>query len=82
MFGTAAAMAKNPADEFGVSVASFVGAVLVGVGGARWLTSEVDKNLLKAAASKAASSQSDPAAAQRIALASPIQALNIAESMH
>src|SRR3978361_2198112 len=31
-----------------VTLASFVGAMLVGVGGARWLTNEVDKRLLKA----------------------------------
>jgi hypothetical protein len=79
--GSAAILAKNPADSFGISLASLVGAVLVGVGGARWLTNEVDKNLLKAAASKAAGSQPNAATAQQIALASPAQALNIAKAM-
>jgi hypothetical protein len=51
------------------------------VGGARWLTNEVDKTLLKAAASKAAESQATPSASKQIAGASPIQALNIAKNM-
>jgi len=55
-----------------------VGAILIGVGGARWLTSEVDKNLLRAAA---AGAQSSAAVSQQIALAAPAQALNVAKSM-
>jgi hypothetical protein len=81
IFGDGATLSKNVAGALGISLASLVGAVLVGVGGARWLTNEVDKNLLKAAASKAASSQADATAAQKIALASPVQALDIAGSM-
>ena len=38
----------------GLTLAGFVGAVLVGMGGARWLTNEVDKKLLRAAAVQAA----------------------------
>jgi hypothetical protein len=81
IFGDGATLSKNVAGALGISLASLVGAMLVGVGGARWLTNEVDKNLLKAAASKAASSQADATAAQKIALASPVQALDIAGSM-
>jgi hypothetical protein len=81
IFGDGATLSKNVAGALGISLASLVGAVLVGVGGARWLTNEVDKNLLKAAASKAASSQADATAAQKIALASPVRALDIAGSM-
>jgi hypothetical protein len=70
------------ADQIiGITLSSLVGAVLVGVGGARWLTNEVDKNLLKAAASKAAGAQATPSASQQIALASPAQALCIAKAM-
>lgn len=65
----------------GLTLSSLVGAVLIGVGGARWLTSEVDKNLLKAAASKAASGPATPKAGQQIALASPIQAFEIAKNL-
>jgi hypothetical protein len=80
--GTAEALKRNTSPEqIGLALSSLVGAVLIGVGGARWLTNEVDKSLLKAAASKAASAQSTPSASQQIALASPIQAFNIAKSM-
>jgi hypothetical protein len=65
-----------------IALATLVGAVLVGIGGARWLTNEVDKKLLKAAAAKAASSPHSDHAAKKIALASPLDALNIAKSMH
>ncbi len=62
----------------GLSLTSVVGGLLVGVGGARWLTNEVDKKLLRAAASKAASGQSNDQKAIRISAASPAEALNIA----
>ncbi len=39
--------------EPSLTLSSLVGAALVGVAGARWLTNEVDKNLLRAAASEA-----------------------------
>jgi hypothetical protein len=81
IFGTAGALAKNVEESLGISLASLVGAVLVGIGGARWLTNEVDKKLLKAAATTAAASQPNQATAQQIALASPAQALNIAKAM-
>jgi hypothetical protein len=62
----------------GLSLSSVIGALLVGVGGARWLTNEVDKRLLRAAASKAASGQPSDQKAIRISAASPAEALNIA----
>lgn len=80
--GTPEALKANVSPEkVGLSLASLVGAVMIGVAGARWLTSEVDKNLLKAAASQAAGSQPSVDASQQIAMASPAQALNIAKSM-
>ena len=78
---TEALSASVKADQVGLTLASLVGAVMIGVAGARWLTSEVDKNLLKAAAAQAASSQSSDGASQQIALASPAQALDIAKNM-
>ena len=81
VLGSEAAIRKNPEELFGISLSSLVGAVLIGVGGARWLTNEVDKTLLKAAASKAAESQATSTSSKQIASASPIQALNIAKSM-
>ncbi len=53
----------------------------MGLGAARWLTSEVDKNLLRAAAAEAAGAQPSAAASQQIALVAPAQALNVAKSM-
>jgi len=58
-----------------------VGAILIGVGGARWLTSEVDKNLLRAAAAEAAGAQPPGMSSKQVALAAPAEALNAAKSM-
>jgi hypothetical protein len=60
-----------------LSLSAFVGAVLVGVGGARWLTNEVDKTLLRAAASQAAAGAADSDKAAKILTASPAQALSL-----
>jgi len=80
--GTEQALAANTApDKVGLSLASLVGAILVGVGGARWLTSKVDKNLLRAAAALAAGAQPSTAASQQIALAAPAEALTVARRM-
>jgi hypothetical protein len=62
----------------GLSLSSAVGGLLVGVGGARWLTNEVDKKLLRAAASTAASGQPSDQKAIRISAAPPAEALRIA----
>jgi hypothetical protein len=74
-------MQDEVSKNIGLSLAALVGAVLVGLSGARWLTNEVDKNLLKAAASRAAGSVPSPNAAQQIAYSSPARALQIAKSM-
>lgn len=66
--------------ELGVTLASLVGAVLVGVGGARWLTNEVDKRLLKAAAAEAALRPPSAETARRILASSPAYALEVASS--
>ena len=80
--GTQAAVQVNPdADRVGLTLAGLVGAVLVGVGGARWLSNEVDKNLLKAAAVAAADKSPSAEASKRIAQSSPAQALEIARSL-
>ncbi|MDQ1262924.1 MAG: hypothetical protein QG575_2105, partial [Euryarchaeota archaeon] len=64
------------------SIASIAGAVLVGIGGARWLTNEVDKKLLRTAASTAAASKASFDDSQKIARATPAQAFNIAKKMY
>jgi hypothetical protein len=76
--GSSAASTPPPPN---LTLSSLVGAVLVGISGAKWLTNEVDKNLLKAAAAKAASGQASAAKAQQIALASPANALKIASTL-
>ena len=65
-------------EATGLSLSSVVGALLVGIGGARWLTNEVDKKLLRAAASKAASADPSDQKAFRISTATPAEALKIA----
>ena len=81
ILGNTEALGGNTAGEIGLSLASFVGAILVGVGGARWLTNEADKKMLRAAASDAATKPAAPNDAQRIALASPAEALSIVNAM-
>jgi hypothetical protein len=80
--GTDEALKANVSpDKVGLSLASFVGALLVGIGGARWLSSEVDKNLLRATAAQAAGKNSSADASQQIAMLTPAQALNVAKRM-
>jgi hypothetical protein len=80
--GTAAAVAaSNSSEKIGLALSSLVGAALVGVAGARWLTNEVDKSLLRAAAVKAANAPGSPAVALQMAVATPLQALDIAKAM-
>lgn len=61
-----------------LTIAGLLGAVLVGVAGARWLSSEVDKSLLRAAASQAALATKNEALAAQVAIASPSEALRAA----
>jgi hypothetical protein len=79
--GTEQAPVVNVVERVGLSLASLVGAILIGAGGARWLTSEVDKNLLRGAATQAAGAPSSSVASLKIALAAPSEALKIAKDM-
>jgi hypothetical protein len=74
--------APNGSGEITISLSALAGALLVGIGGARWLTNEVDKKLLRSAAAYAARSGASTEEAKRISRASPIQAFNIARKMH
>jgi hypothetical protein len=60
-----------------LTLSALVGAVLVGVGGARWLTNEVDKTLLRVPASQAAAGEADNNKAARILTANPANALEV-----
>ena len=64
-----------------LTVATFVGAVLVGAGGSKIITSEIEKKVLSATASSAATLKSDPTTAAAIATApSPTEALRAVEN--
>ena len=70
----------NSAGEMkavGITLSSLVGAVLVGIAGAKWLTNEIDKTLLRKTATNAAASHADINKAAKIAGATPFQALKI-----
>lgn len=69
-------------SEIGLTISAIAGAILVGIGGARWLTNEVDKSLLRTAAATAAASNSSYEDSQRISIATPAQAFNIAKQMY
>jgi len=68
-------------DDPSVTLASLVGAILVGTGGARWLASEVDKRLFRSAAAEAAAKPQDADASKVIAASSGIQALAVVRNM-
>jgi hypothetical protein len=67
------------ASAVGVTLAALVTGSLVGFAGARWLTNEVDKNLLRATAAEAAAAPADARMAARIATATPADSLRIVE---
>ena len=68
------------AQEFGLTLSTLVGAILVGIAGARWVTNEVDKLLLRAIASEAAKTQPSQDMAAKIALAKPGEAVKMFQS--
>lgn len=77
----AAAAGTPSAQAVGLTLSSLVGGVLVGIAGARWITNEVDKTLLRAAAAQAASKGANANAAQQMMSASPAEALRVAREV-
>jgi len=82
LYGPAAAVhlvgATNPAPlPLTLTAGTVAGALLVGVAGARWLTNEVDKDLLRAAATYVARKSEDVELSQKLALARPADALRL-----
>jgi hypothetical protein len=67
--------------EITLTVYGVAMALLAGIAGARYLTNEVDKRLLKAAAANAAASKQSTEESEKIANASPMQAFRIARRM-
>jgi hypothetical protein len=68
-------------DTFGLTLGALATAVLVGIGGARWLTDHVDKQLLRAAAVVAARKVANQPRANEIATATPARALELTNLM-
>jgi hypothetical protein len=81
-FGDFVILPKPSTGDPNIKVAAFVGAILVGVAGAKWLSNEVDKKLLKAAASAAAAGQPSADAPAQMMAVSPANALKIAQSLN
>lgn len=69
-------------EKINISLSAIAGAILIGIGGARWLTNEVDKSLLKTAAVTAAVAQPSSENSQKMVIASPAQTFNIAKGMY
>jgi hypothetical protein len=61
-----------------LTVTTLATAILIGYGGARWLTNEFDKKILKATASAAAAGAADEEKATKIANSSPAEGFRIA----
>lgn len=64
-----------------LTIAALAGALLVGIGGARWITNEADKHVLHAATSKALQAAGATSQATQAAQDTPWQALQIAEDV-
>jgi hypothetical protein len=71
--------AGNPRAEVSLTIGAIAGAILVGIGGAKWLSNEVDKKFLQVAASEAGEREISPEDCKKIAKASPRKALAIVE---
>jgi len=67
--------------EPSITIAAFFGAVLIGIGGAKWLTDEVDKRVLQRAAAEAAGRQPDSGKALEMETAKPMRALELAREL-
>ena len=78
LYGPAAGVSVISSVNADITWAGFAAAALVGVGGSRWLTAEVDKTLLKGAAVAAASKDKDPNLASRMTALSPAEAYKAA----
>lgn len=77
----AGATREETDEQFGETLSGLVAAIVIGAGGARVITPEVDKKLLRAAATQAAQGDASPEAAAEISAATPAGALQRALSM-
>jgi hypothetical protein len=80
--GTSQALeVSSQGQAIGLSLSSLVGAVLIGIGGARWLSAEVDKSLLRAAGAEAAGKPASASAMRELAIGQPSRALEVAKGI-
>lgn len=70
-----------PRQDYGITLAALGGAVLVGIGGSKWISSQVDKALLSQAAGTAAGKVKNAVVGTEIAQARPTEALKLAKAM-
>lgn len=80
-FAGAPVFSGQSAPSASFTLSALVGAILVGVSGARWLSNEVDKQLLRAAGIKAARRPSNLDLATKFTTASPADALIAASAV-
>jgi len=69
------------AEPLSFSTGDLANALIIGFGGARWLKSEAEKNILRKTASIAASKPGNAGASALIASGTPLEALRAAISM-
>jgi hypothetical protein len=80
LYGPMASASITSNEPGTLTISALAGAILLGIGGARVLTNEVDKRLLKATASAAAQADGSSTFSRKIASApTAIQALNFAK---
>ena len=70
------------APELDLTLSAIIGAVLVGIGGARWLTSLVDERLLRASGKEYATMQGDPKMAKMFDTEKPAELLTMSMTEH
>ena len=74
------AVAGNSRAEVSLTIGALAGAILVGIGGAKWLSNEVDKKFLQEAASEAGEREITPEDCKKMRKTSPRKALAMVES--
>jgi hypothetical protein len=74
------AVTGSGATKGELTLSALGGAILVGIAGARWLSNEVDKTLLRAAGVEAAKKQPNDALINSLMLGSPAVALQASQS--
>ncbi|CAL9438903.1 hypothetical protein SUDANB105_02189 [Streptomyces sp. enrichment culture] len=67
--------------SYGVTASGVAGALLVGVGGAKWLANHVDKRLYQEAATTAAGKAGGPGDVRRMGNAKPSEAVALAAEL-